>query len=326
MPTATLCPPTTEASTNVEQRRAFELDEQISTESGGGGHNDVKRELSGIFHAITRPGSLKLRVAEYVRIRGCFGRASDHRNLRILTNSATPRPNAQLQRRLSGANPQTFRPRRTSGRSRFLRCRNTGRWTSTTVCLPAGKPANSCSTIFLRDHEPRFEPRRWRRTASAATHNTGSASSMTVANSVWFDVSVAEQCVLVEERTAKRTVKNFPPVQMSFPRIKAGEVIIPRQHALRVPSVGQPTRRPIDREFVECPGLLPPVGRRTHCSLAFLPLARVGHIDRRCNGQGERWLSTASAWYCRTAHSGLRQTIANAPSLKQCLRAQVTST
>jgi ferredoxin-type protein NapF len=32
-----------------------------------------------------------------VRIRGCFGRASDHRNLRILTNSATPRPNAQLQ-------------------------------------------------------------------------------------------------------------------------------------------------------------------------------------------------------------------------------------
>ena len=48
---------------------------------------------------------LKLCVAEFVRIRGCFGMASDHRNLRILANSATHRPNAQLQSRRSGLAP-----------------------------------------------------------------------------------------------------------------------------------------------------------------------------------------------------------------------------
>ena len=38
-------------------------------------------------------------------------------------------------------------------------------------------------------------------------------------------------------------------------------------------------------------------------------LTYLGHIDRRCNSQGERWASPTSAWHDRIPLSGFRQII-----------------
>jgi hypothetical protein len=59
--------------------------------------------LSTEEYRVPRQKSSKLRVAEFVRIRGYFARAGDGRIPRILTNSATLRRNAQLQRQKSPA-------------------------------------------------------------------------------------------------------------------------------------------------------------------------------------------------------------------------------
>jgi hypothetical protein len=61
------------------------------------------------LHASDRRQSLKVCVAEFVRIRKCFAEPGVQPRARILTNSATPRRNAQLQSRQSA--DRRFGPR-----------------------------------------------------------------------------------------------------------------------------------------------------------------------------------------------------------------------